>query len=329
MSRRWRGIVLLVIAVTVLLAVVSLASDVGKLGDRLAAFHWWALGACAGLAFANYIIRWFRWQMYLDHRGIDVPVGSSVLVYVAGFAFAVTPGKVGELVKVYLLRSMHGVSGVASAPVVIAERVTDLVAVLLLAVVGVAIYGVAVKIVIACSAVVLFGLIVLAWPRLAHGLVELGTAPAKLRRFREPAMRLYDGIGALTRPAALIGATAIGAAAWLCECIGFYLVLRGFAGTDVPFGLATLIYSTTTVAGALSFLPGGLGVTEGAMTLLLVESARGVDNDTAVAAAILTRLATLWLAVAIGWVAMALCRRRGGVAAPPPDTQATPAILPP
>jgi len=319
MSRRWRGIVLVVIAVTVLLAVVSLASDVGKLGDRLAAFHGWAFGACAALAVGNYVIRWFRWQIYLDQRSIRVPFGSSVLVYLAGFAFAVTPGKVGELVKAYLLRSMHGVSAVETAPVVVAERVTDLVAVLLLAVIGVAFYGVAVKIVIACSAIVLFGLTVLAWPRLAHGILEIATQPRALHRFREPAVRLYDGIAALTRPGSLIIATAIGCVAWMCECMGFWLVLHGF-GADVPWGLATLIYAVTTVAGALSFLPGGLGVTEGAMTLLLVE--RGVDNDTAVAASIVTRLATLWLAVALGVVALALCRRRGGVAAPPPDTAA-------
>ncbi|HTJ47526.1 MAG TPA: lysylphosphatidylglycerol synthase transmembrane domain-containing protein [Kofleriaceae bacterium] len=316
MSRRLRGILLLVVAVAVLFAVISLASDVGKLGEKLEQFQWWALGAAAGLAIGNYVIRWFRWQWYLRDRHLIVPAGSSALVFVAGFALAVTPGKIGELVKAYLLRSMHGIPAVDSAPVVVAERVSDLVALLLLAVIGVAIYGVAVNVVIACSAVVVFGLIVLAWPRLAHGIIELVT-PGKLHRFRDPMMRLYDGVAALNRPAILLWATPLGAAAWMCECIGFYLVLRGFPGTGVPLGLATLIYAATTIAGALSFLPGGLGVTEGAMTLLLVESTRGVDNDTAVAAAILTRLATLWLAVGLGVIAMALCRRRGGSTAPP------------
>jgi uncharacterized membrane protein YbhN (UPF0104 family) len=316
MSRRVRGIVLLVVAVAVLLAVVSLASDVGQLRKKLGEFAWWALAAAAGLAIGNYVIRWIRWQLYLRDRQLTVPPVSSALVFIGGFAFAVTPGKVGELVKSYLLRSMHGIPAVASAPVVVAERVSDLVALLLLAVIGVAIYGVAVNVVIVCSAVVAFGLLVLAWPRLAHGIIELVT-PGKLGRFRDPARRLYDGVAALNRPSVLLWATPLGALAWMCECMGFYLVLRGFPGTDVPLGLATLIYAATTIAGALSFLPGGLGVTEGAMTLLLVESARGLDDDTAVAAAILTRLATLWLAVGLGVIAMALCRRRGGSTAPP------------
>ncbi len=46
------------------------------------------------------------------------------------------------------------------------------------------------------------------------------------------------------------------------------------------------------------------------MTWFLVESARGVDEPTAVAATILTRLATLWFAVALGVIAMTWLRRR-------------------
>jgi uncharacterized protein (TIRG00374 family) len=76
-----------------------------------------------------------------------------------------------------------------------------------------------------------------------------------------------------------------------------------------------LIYAATTIAGALSFLPGGLGVTEGAMTLLLVQATHGVDSPTAAAATILTRLATLWFAVGLGVIALAAARRKEAAAA--------------
>jgi uncharacterized protein (TIRG00374 family) len=91
--------------------------------------------------------------------------------------------------------------------------------------------------------------------------------------------------------------------------VGFALIVNGFPGADVPLGLAILIYAVTTLAGALSFLPGGLLVTEAGMTLFLVRSASGVERATAAAATILTRLATLWFAVALGLVALALYRR--------------------
>jgi uncharacterized protein (TIRG00374 family) len=91
--------------------------------------------------------------------------------------------------------------------------------------------------------------------------------------------------------------------------VGFSLIIAAFPGTDVPLGLATLIYAVTTIAGALSFLPGGLLVTEASMTLFLVQSSGGVDQPTAVAATILTRLATLWFAVLIGLAALAILYR--------------------
>src|SRR5678809_962969 len=95
-------------------------------------------------------------------------------------------------------------------------------------------------------------------------------------------------------------ATALAVPAWGCECVGFAAIVNAFPGAHVDLGLAIVIYASTTIAGALSFLPGGLGVTEGGMILLLVEGASGLDRATALDATLLTRLATLWFAVLIG-----------------------------
>ncbi|MFM8353512.1 MAG: hypothetical protein ACKOBM_01235, partial [Gammaproteobacteria bacterium] len=50
------------------------------------------------------------------------------------------------------------------------------------------------------------------------------------------------------------------------------------------------------------FIPGGLGATEAAIVLLL--SAAGVGQMDAIAASLVSRSLTLWLAVGIGVVAM-------------------------
>jgi uncharacterized membrane protein YbhN (UPF0104 family) len=294
----------------------SIYADVGELGDRLSGFGWWAFAAALALALGNYVIRFVRWALYLRVAGIEVPTGTSALVFVSGFAMSVTPGKVGELIKSFLLRESHQVPVTRSAPVVIAERVTDLIALLVLGVAGVAAYGVGTGMVIAGAAVVGAGLLVLAWPRLAHALIR-GISRGPVRRFGPRLMEMYDGLVDLVRPLRLGWATALGVAAWACECLGFALIVAAFPGTDVPLGLATLIYATTTIAGALSFLPGGLLVTEAGMTLLLVEASRGVDQPTAVAATILTRLATLWFAVVLGLIALAALRRVSGAILPP------------
>ena len=300
----------LVVLVIVAVGAVSLYGDLGTLGERLGGFHWWAFAATVGLACVNYAMRFLRWQMYLRHQGVRVPAGDSAIVFGAGLSLSITPAKLGELVKSYLLRELHAVPVTKTAPVVVAERVTDLIALLLVAVVGVALYGVQTTLVLGAAAVIGTGLALLAWPRPTRWLINLVTYPARLRRFRAPLVDMYGGLARLCQPRLLLSATAIAVPAWACECIGFGLIANAFPGATVDLGLAFVIYAATTIAGALSFLPGGLGVTEGGMTLLLVTGAAHLERTTAVAATLLTRLATLWFAVVVGLAFLAIARRK-------------------
>jgi hypothetical protein len=54
-----------------------------------------------------------------------VPPLRNGLYYVAGFAFAVTPGKLGEVVRLWLLRRHHGAPYERTAGVLLLDRVTD------------------------------------------------------------------------------------------------------------------------------------------------------------------------------------------------------------
>jgi glycosyltransferase 2 family protein len=305
--RRWLWIV---IALVITIAAFSMAGDIRHLGDRLAGFQWWAFAAALGLALANYALRFVRWQLYLRWQGVQVPVGSSAMVFGAGLSLSITPGKLGELVKSFLLREMHDVPAPRTAPIVVAERVSDLLALLLLAVLGVAAYGVDATLVAGAGGLIVVGLVLLAWQRPTRALIDLATSPARLRRLRAPLHETLHGLGALCRPGPLVLATLIAVPAWGFECIGFALICNAFPGVHVELGLATVIYAGTTIAGALSFLPGGLGVTEGAMTLALVEGASHLQPSTAIAATLLTRLATLWFAVILGVVLLGAARRR-------------------
>jgi uncharacterized protein (TIRG00374 family) len=93
----------------------------------------------------------------------------------------------------------------------------------------------------------------------------------------------------------------VSALSWSFECLGFYIVLKSYS-TNLSFSLATFIYSFSTIAGAISMLPGGLGLTEGSMTGLLVLNK--VQKDVAVAVTIIIRFATLWFAVVLGLISL-------------------------
>ncbi|HEX2659130.1 MAG TPA: flippase-like domain-containing protein, partial [Polyangia bacterium] len=125
----------------------------------------------------------------------------------------------------------------------------------------------------------------------------------KLREFHASATTLL-------KPGPLLVTTALSVASWFLECLAFWTVVRGFPGAGLTLQAGTFIYAAMTVAGALSFLPGGLGVTEAGMLALLGTLGTGIGRGTAAAATFVTRACTLWFAVAIGVAALVVFSRR-------------------
>ena len=281
-----------------------------KVVDALEHYAWaTALGAL-GLAAINYLLRFLKWELYLRRLGVRIPIRDSFGIFLSGFSLTVTPGKVGEVLKSYLLREVHGVPMARTAPIVVAERLTDLVALASLALVGVGALAGGERVAWVALGLVGVAVACVASERLAHGVIGLvgnmpvvGKMAPKLREF-------YGATKELLHPTPLVLATLLSVVAWMCECVAFWLVLRGFTGAAASLKLCTFIYATMTIAGALSFLPGGLGVQEIGMVKLLIAKAHGVSEPTAAAATFITRLCTLWFAVVIGVVALVIMQRR-------------------
>ncbi len=263
----------------------------------LAVFRWPLFAAALALAFTNYLLRFVRWQMYLHRCAVEVPAPLSCRIFFAGLVMSVTPGKLGEVLKAYLVKVHTGTPMTRTAPVVVAERVTDLLALVLLLFVGSCIVRSG-WLQLAGSAVIALGLVVaLASPRVARTALGLAERVRITRKYVTRLEHAYEGMRFLMRPRLLVEATALGALAWFAECLGFTLVLHGL-GIPEPVARAAFIYAFSTLVGALLLLPGGLGGTEGTMVAML--AADGALKPHAVAATFLTRIATLWFAVLVG-----------------------------
>jgi glycosyltransferase 2 family protein len=285
-------------------------SGLPKVLDSLRSFSWGMAGAALSLAALNYLFRFLKWELYLRRLGIRIPLSDSFTIFISGFSLTVTPGKVGEVLKAYLLREAHGVPMARTAPTVVAERLTDLIALALLALVGVGALAGGERIAYVALALVGIALAVVASEKLAHFAIDLVGAVPLVGKLAPKLREFYGATKTLLAPAPLVLATLLSLVAWVCECVAFWLVLRGFPHADASLKLCTFIYATMTIAGALSFLPGGLGVQEIGMVKLLVAQARGVTEASAAAATFITRLCTLWFAVLLGVIALVIVQRR-------------------
>jgi uncharacterized protein (TIRG00374 family) len=337
MSRLSRGIALSVAAgALVYVAIAAGFGEGAKVAHQLWAFPLPLLALGLGLASLNYLFRFAKWQYYLrlldvntwplaPHAAAPRPgetaarphlsLFDSLLVFLAGFSLTVTPGKVGEVLKSYLLQESHNEPMARTAPIVFGERLTDLIGLLLLALLGVSSWmSASQRYLVAVGFAVCAGLVVavVSRPLVLWGLgIVQRLLPRRLTAKLVPKLReLYESAYALVRPGPLLLCTALSIGAWFCECLAFYLVVHGCAdGGQASLLLCTFIYAMMTVAGALVFVPGGLGVTEGGMVLLLAQLAT-MSNSSAVVATLVIRVQTLWFAVLLGVVALLAYARR-------------------
>lgn len=299
---------LLGLAVIILLVAFG---DVARLRENLARFHWKYLPLVIGLTLFNYALRFVKWEFYLRQIGAKVKRLDSAAIFASGFTMALTPGKVGEFLKSYLLTQVSDTPMSQSAPVVVAERLTDGMAMVLLATAGLVVYRLGREIILIVALVLVALVIIVEYRPLALRLLRWGQGLPLISRLARELDDLYESIYALLTPRNLLWAVTLSFISWGSECVAFYLVLVGL-GFPGPLSLllqASFIFASSTILGAVSFVPGGLGVADASLaglTLLLTKASRSLS----VAASLLIRLSTLWFGAALGLLALFLFRKR-------------------
>ncbi len=294
------------------LAALGAYADIRQMGRELLGFPWALFGPILGLTLFNYLLRFGKWSYFLGRLGVrGLRPTDSLLIFFGGLAMVITPGKVGEWLKSHLLERYTGVPFARTAPIVVAERLTDGLALLLLAAAGLAQFGIGLP--VAAGVLLLAAAVVgLALNRQAGELAArvVGRLPG-LGRYAHWVREFHGGANILFRPQSLALGTLLGLISWSGECLAFYLVLWGLGaegGIDLLVKGA-FILSVTSLGSSLMLTPGGLGVAEGGITglsQLLV----GLSPAQAAVGALLIRLGTLWFGVSVGTVALTLLLAR-------------------
>jgi glycosyltransferase 2 family protein len=289
---------------SVVLIGLALLGDLREVSRLLLQFKWGYFLAALALTLVNYTLRFFKWHFYLSQVGVrGLSWWQSLRLFVAGFPLAVTPGKIGDALKGVWLNRMSGLPVGRGVSVVLAERISDGLAVLILSILGVfaypqywPVFGLILGTLVIIIIVSQIRPLALFFLDIAERIpVVKGIAPG-LREF-------YEGSFALFRPGALLLAVGLGTISWLAEGIGFYLILLGLGvapGTELLV-LSIFILSFSTAVGAASALPGGLGAAEisiAGMLALMINESPAISTS----ATLLIRLATLWFGVVLGLI---------------------------
>jgi uncharacterized protein (TIRG00374 family) len=216
-----------------------------------------------------------------------------------------------------LLRRLSGTPIHRSAPMVLAERFTDLVGVLCLAALGGILGAPGYAWIFWCTLAGAAVLLVLAGSkRFAQATARASGRLPGLRRLADRVEGAFESTRILLCFRELPLAVLLAGLGWSLECLAFWLIADALAPGRLSFSYCTFTYAVSAIAGAvLLVFPGGLGVTEASLGGLLARrlEAGGVARELAQAqaatATILIRTATLWFAVGFGLLANALSQR--------------------
>ena len=328
----WRTIVPLVIAI---IALVIFAQKI-NINPKLTwiamrnANVYFVLIACI-IYYFSFPIRTFRWRMLLENigytkeNGIQLPTFRKLLeiIYVSWFANVIVPAKLGDLYRAYLLRREAGLPASRTFGTVLAERLLDLIVLLLLFIPSVIIslhenlppqLALGLKITMVLVIVGIIGLFMLRMFPTQIGLV----VP---KRFRGYYYQFQEGtLGSFKRIPSLTGLTV---GVWACEALRFFFI--ALALNLIPGNLTHVLSASLFIAlgeallTVIPFTGGGIGLVEGGMLAMI--SLFTPNTSLALAAIVIDRAISLFSILVIGFfVFMFTISRQASVPEPPLQT---------
>jgi glycosyltransferase 2 family protein len=294
------------VAASLVLVVATFWLQASHLGG-LATFHPLFMVPALAFAAASFLLRTLRWHIFLRSAGAFPPFLTSFRTQLVGFSLTMTPGKVGELYKCYLMEQRTGVPAARTAPIVLFEKLMDAAAFAGLALLSAMLLSSFGDSVSAAARTLLFvvgagvAIVVLArWvsvERLGRLLLPLARRSGRGAKLASAAeVALAGGADVLT-PSVVSRNLALSFVARTCD--GLAVTWTAWAlGIQIPILGGIFALNSAGTLGGLSMLPGGIGVVEASMSVILASF--GASPAAALAGTMLARFLTFWLWVAMG-----------------------------
>jgi uncharacterized protein (TIRG00374 family) len=306
-----RRVIVFILLGTIVLAFLIFLGDYKQILENLRKINLFIIPLLILCTLMNYVLRFFKWEYFLRLLDIRVPTRNSFLVFFSGLSMAITPGKVGEVLKSYLLKQSDQVEISRSIMVVVAERLADVSGLAILSLLGLSSFLmhwyalVFVLVLVFCMVLLL---------RSKKAITHFSSICAKVPVLKRYITNIDEAFGSsrkLLTPKSFTVATSLSLRSWFFECLALYILLRSL-GYPISILEATFVFSFSSIFGSILVLPGGLGAAEASFMGLLV--VLNLPKSVGALATIIIRICTLWRGVALGlislWFFRATIRRK-------------------
>jgi glycosyltransferase 2 family protein len=309
------AIVSVVVAIVVVVAVSVFVVGFDTLAGRFRDFDLVMVSVVCVLTAWQLTCRFLRWFLFTRFLGLRIPPLEATLFYAAAFGMTLTPGRLGEALRLWFLEKRFGVPYRRTAGLYIADRVSDATSYLVLFALGSVVYEPESS--IGWSGLVLTVAIIVTIMRPKPILKLVSAIYVVLRKGKKLLVSLRRTVrntSTLFQPRVFLPGLVIGIVGWFAAPTVLTLSLAQM-GIHINLLHATAIYATAALAGGSTMMPGGGGATEAVLVALLAGG--GVPLDAAVPAMLVTRVAFLWLPVGLGILLLPLAMKVVRVARKP------------
>jgi len=253
------------------------------------------------VVFSWFIVYW-RWNLLLKNLGIIIPHKINFQIFLVGGALGITPGKVGELFKSQILKDKFDIPRSKTAPLFIIEKFFDIIGALIVTSFG--IWFIPELGFLSIAALPLLFLIfkILVSKKLFDKTLIFFSRLNFLKKYLEPLSSSHEILTDSLQKKNMLIFSSLSIFYWIVIGVAAFFVLQGFGISSISIINMISTYSGSLILGALSFIPGGVGVAEGSLIGLF--SVQNIELSEAIVIVVLIRFFTLWFSTITGFIAL-------------------------
>jgi uncharacterized protein (TIRG00374 family) len=296
---------LIIIFAVVVYLIMSIYAGIGSLLSAIERFNWIFIPIMLILITTAYFIRFLKWNFFLKSVDIHLNLKDNLFVFFSGLGMTITPAKVGEIWKGWLIKDLNKESLSKTVPVVITDRVTDLTGLIILSLLGIFYYKSGIYILIVLILIFAGFFAAVRSEKISGKIISL--LENRAGKYSKDIKTMHATFLQLMNPKNMTLMSFLSAFAWFFECLALYSVILGF-GQSIGVVLSTFVFSFASLVGAVSMIPGGLGVAEATISGMLQYF--GLTSVDSVGIAIIIRFGTLWFGAILGFLVYFIFRKK-------------------
>jgi len=248
-----------------------------------------------------------RWNFFLTSITKKIPIRSSILYYLAGYTFTITPGGAGEIIRSPFMKKEYGVSISKTATIVFIERFYDLLGVTILISVGLVFSNFEKSIIILPLSLIGFLILIMKNKTLFMKVSEKLSRFKLVKKMMPNAEESFNVISQLLTKRHLFHGILISLGNGFLAVSSVYVLITGM-NSSIDFSDLVVIFHASNFIANASMIPGGVGILETSLIGLL--TLYEIQYETAISVTILIRFLYTGVFVLAGVICLRIISKR-------------------